>query len=160
MFNGPGFYLLTLRGRDKMADILQRAVSKPISFLSREYIWKCHDDICKSIFCRDNLCLHLNFIDIDYQGCKNNERDSDSPRLQFQERETAPSQLRPPCFEGMAWRRFPIFCPFVMVNHRSPEVYPNKRPVIRIFDVFFVVSLNSLLKKESICRWFATFKAT
>ena len=52
---------------------------------------------------------------------------------------------------------FPINCwPVVGEIQRSLMDFPHKWPVMRILDVFLVVSLYNLLNNQSISRWFET----
>ena len=50
------------------------------------------------------------------------------------------------------WNYFPRYWPFVRGIHLSPV----KRPVTRIFDVFFELRLNKWLSKQSWGWWFET----
>ena len=54
------------------------------------------------------------------------------------------------------WKRFPRCWPFVWGIHRSPVNFPAQRPVTRSFDVFFDLSLNQRLSKQSWGWWFET----
>ena len=49
------------------------------------------------------------------------------------------------------WKLFPCYWPFVRGIHRYS---PHKRPVTRIFDVFFDLRLNKCLSKQSWGWWF------
>ena len=57
--------------------------------------------------------------------------------------------------EFMTWKCFLHYWPFVKGIHQSPVDSHYKGPVRQSFDVFFDVSLNKLLKKQSSCQWFA-----
>ena len=46
--------------------------------------------------------------------------------------------------------------PFVMKVQGSSGVSPHRNSVMQSFDILFLVSLNKLLKKLSICWWFET----
>ena len=48
------------------------------------------------------------------------------------------------------------FCITGLLQVEPPVDSRHKAPVIRIFDVFFVVSLNMMLSKHSSCRWCET----
>ena len=54
----------------------------------------------------------------------------------------------------MSWKRFLQYWPFVRGIYLLPIDSPHNGPVLRIFDVSFVVSMERLLKQESSCRWF------
>ena len=53
----------------------------------------------------------------------------------------------------MTWKRFPLYWPFGRDSHRSPVDSHHKGPVMRNFEVFFVVSLIKKWNKQSSCLW-------
>ena len=55
-----------------------------------------------------------------------------------------------------AWEWFPHYWPFVAGIHQSTVVPPTKRPIMRSFDVFFVICMNKPLNKQSMYRWLDT----
>ena len=56
----------------------------------------------------------------------------------------------------MTWLCCPHYWPFVRGIHRVAGGFPSQRVSNGSFDIFFVLSLNKLLTKQSICRWFET----
>ena len=58
------------------------------------------------------------------------------------------------------WRhQMEIFSTLLALCEGNPQVtgvFPSQRPVTWSFDVFFHVSLNKLLRKQSRCRWSET----
>ena len=59
-------------------------------------------------------------------------------------------------YEVITWKRFPYYWPFVREIHRPVVDSPHKGPILRSFNVFFVLSLNPLCDKQSCGRWFET----
>ena len=62
----------------------------------------------------------------------------------------SPANMMTSWHDGNAFR----FTSPCVGSHRSPMDSPHKWPVMRIFDVFFVVPPNNLLNKQPGCRWF------
>ena len=62
--------------------------------------------------------------------------------------------------DGIKWKHFPRYWPFVRGIHWSPVnstgEFPTQRPVTRNFDVFFDRRLNKRLNKQSWGWWFET----
>ena len=54
--------------------------------------------------------------------------------------------------DGIKWKHFPRYWPFVRGIHRSP----SQRPVTRSFDVFFDMCSNKRLSKQWRGWWFET----
>ena len=62
------------------------------------------------------------------------------------------------CNDVMTWKRFPHYWPFVRgiqkLSLDSPHNGSDWSPVMKNFDVSFVVILGQLLNKQSSCQWF------
>ena len=54
------------------------------------------------------------------------------------------------------WEHFSVLLAFCAVNSPVTGEFPSQRPVTRSFDVFFDLSLNKRLNKQSRRRWFET----
>ena len=54
----------------------------------------------------------------------------------------------------IAWNYFPHYCPFVRTTLQCLLVSLHKRSTMRIFGVFFGVSLSKMLNKLSSRQWF------
>ena len=54
------------------------------------------------------------------------------------------------------WKHFPHYWPFVRGIHWSPVYYPQQKPVMRSFDIFFDLSQNERMSKQSWGWWFET----
>ena len=56
----------------------------------------------------------------------------------------------------MTWKPFLLYWPYMRGIHQSLVDSPHKGTVLWSFDVSWVLSLNKLLNKKSICHWFGT----
>ena len=52
------------------------------------------------------------------------------------------------------WKHYPHYRPFVRGKHWSLVDFSHNESEMQHFDVFFVISLNKLLNKHSMCQWF------